>query len=138
MIAIDWDTQRVRHGWQDWSIDLYTGVSVQVKNRLAVLRITGAADDADWAEQRLGAMLNSIPRYESGFVPNIPDIHYARIPTARGPLELGILWAVLWQGGVRGKQRLGTYRFVICTFDEIDPMLSQVFRLEDTLTPESR
>jgi hypothetical protein len=137
MLKILWDDRTLPLETERHILKIETGVSLKIKNRMTVLKMT-APEDAQHIDTQIGLLTETLSTQssDSGDHPNVPAITRFSRRTEHGRFTAYVVWGIVLSGATRKGKRFGNYRFVLVAADELPDTLSTVFNLESTLTPQ--
>lgn len=159
MIPIDWDSRTPTATTPDFTLTLKTGVSRALQNRLTALALPVSIDtlhpnylagrphstmrDPFDAGNRIAVLTEArsivhelehlqgqlviLDRAEYDPIPEF--VLYKRL-TRMGMLRIVIAWGIVPNGATAKGKRLGEFFFVICLQDEIEDVLTDIFKIE--------
>lgn len=127
MLRLDWDQQTTPYIDKSCYITIRTGRSRAYRNVLAGLGVREPARAARIRED-MDKLLSQISQTggEALCTPNIPEMVIVKVDDYEFVAAHGIVFTSVTQGG----RLVGDFKLVICMIDEMDAVLTDVFKLE--------
>lgn len=159
MIPIDWDSRTPTATTPDFTLTLKTGVSRALQNRLTALALPVSIDtlhpnylagrphstmrdpldkanriavltEARTVIRELETLQDQLVILDHTEYDPIPEfVTYKRL-TRMGMLRIVIAWGIVPNGATAKGKRLGEFVFVICLQDEVEDVLTDIFKID--------
>lgn len=126
LLKIDWDTQTTPYVDNTCYITIRTGRSRAYRNVLSGIAVQDPARAARIRQDMDSLLLNISENGGSALItPNIPEMHIACFEGYEVVVTHGIIFT-----GRTATRLVGDFKLVIAMIDEMDAVLSDVFKLE--------
>ncbi len=160
MIPIDWDSRTPAAAVPGFRLTLKTGVTQGLQNTLTLLTMpvpmtdlparyrttikrpaftgnpfdvneqTAYVDEARHIVRDLEGLQGELAKLDRPVYDPVPELVVYSRETWRGLLEIVCIWGMVLTGAASKGDRIGEWVFLVCRLDELETVLTDVFKLE--------